>query len=97
MKIAEINNTAVKVELAEAKVVAKSEPRDVNTRMGPTRVAEATLEDETGTILLVLWGDQINSVKEGDRVSVKGGYVKEWQGNLQVNVGKFGKLEVLQG
>jgi replication factor A1 len=95
MKIADITTTSMKVELEEAKILQKTEPREVNTRLGPTRVAECTIEDDTGTIILVLWGDQIDSIKEGDRINIKGGYVKEWNGNLQLNVGKFGKLSVL--
>jgi len=93
MKISDINNTSVKVNL-EAKVSKIGETREVNTRMGPTRVAEATLEDETGSMTLVLWGDQIDSVKEGQKVKIENGYVKEWNGAFQINIGKFGKMIV---
>ena len=94
MKISDIKTTTDKVNL-EAKILEKGEPREVNTARGPTRVAECTLEDDSGTIILVLWGDQIDSVKEGDKIRVSNGYVKEWNGALQVNAGKFGKIEVV--
>ena len=96
MKVSDINNNSVKVNL-EAKVAQKGESREVNTRMGPTRIAEATIEDDTGSITLVLWGDQIDSIKEGQKIKIENGYVKEWNGAFQINIGKFGKLEVVEG
>ena len=94
MKISDVKTTASNVSL-EAVVAQKGEPRDVNTRMGATRVAECNIEDDSGTTILVLWGDQIDLVKEGDKIKITNGYVKEWQGNLQINIGKFGKIEVV--
>jgi len=94
MKISDVKTTTQKVVL-EAKVAVKGDSREVNTRMGATRVVECTLEDESGTMILVLWGEQADLVKEGDMIRVSNGYVKEWNGALQLNVGKFGKIEVI--
>ena len=60
------------------------------------RVCTAIAFDETGTIQLTLWNDQIDLVKDGCKVMVKNGYVGEWQGELQLSTGKFGKLEILE-
>ena len=94
MKISEVKTTAKNVSL-EAIVKGKGDVRDVNTRFGATRVSECVIEDESGEIILVLWGDQIDFVKEGDRIRVENAYVKEWQGKLQLNVGRSGKIEVV--
>ena len=59
------------------------------------RVSTATLEDESGSVTLTLWNDQIDQVKEGDKVEITNGYVKEWQGDKQISTGKFGSLKVL--
>ncbi|MBI2583752.1 MAG: DNA-binding protein [Candidatus Aenigmarchaeota archaeon] len=93
MKIFDVKTTAQNVSI-EGMLAIKGEPREVNTRMGATKVAECTIEDDSGTITLVLWGDQIDLVKEGDKIKISNGYVKEWNGALQLNVGKFGKIEV---
>ena len=93
MKISDVNTTAKNATL-EATVTAKFDAREVNTRMGATKVAECTIEDDSGSITLVLWGDQIDMVKEGDKIKITNAYVKEWNGNLQLNVGKSGKIEV---
>jgi replication factor A1 len=81
----------------EAQVVSKSETREVRSRYTNEtyRVADATLEDETGTITLTLWNEQTEQVNEGDRVKIENGYIKSFRGELQLNSGKYGTLTVL--
>jgi replication factor A1 len=81
----------------EAKVASKSETREVRSRYTNEtyRVADATLEDETGTITLTLWNEQTEQVNEGDRVKIENGYIKSFRGELQLNSGKYGTLTVL--
>ena len=94
MKISDLNRDSRKVNI-EAKVVEKQETREVSTKFGNTKVANAVLEDDTGTMVLVLWGDDADKVKEGDTVRIENGYINEWKDALQLNVGKYGKLTVL--
>ena len=94
MKISEIEVGQRDVEL-EAQVTDVSPVREF-TKFGRTgRVANATLQDDSGTIQLTLWDDQINLVKKDDKVKISKGYVKEWQGEKQLSVGRYGNLEVL--
>ncbi len=58
------------------------------------RVANAVIKDDSGTVKLTLWNDQIDKVKVGDKVEIKNGYVNEWQGEIQLTTGKLGSLEV---
>lgn len=95
MKISDLKDGATRVNIT-AKVVEKEAPREVNTRDGrQTKVANAVLEDESGTIVLTLWGDEINKIKQGDTVKIENGYIKEWKGSLQLSVGKYGKMNVV--
>jgi len=81
----------------EAKVLEVSEPREVQSRYTGQRfrVAEAIITDGTGTIKLVLWNDQIDLVNTDDIVRIENGYVKTFRGEIQLNVGRYGKLTVL--
>ncbi|MDG6966923.1 MAG: DNA-binding protein [Nitrososphaerota archaeon] len=82
---------------AEGEVVEISSPRDVSLRTGgQARVADATLKDETGTIKLSLWDAQIDQVKKGSRVKVSNGYTNNFRGEVQLNIGRYGKLEILE-
>ncbi|HIG97587.1 MAG TPA: DNA-binding protein [Candidatus Aenigmarchaeota archaeon] len=93
MKISELKDGAGKVNI-EAKIVEKEAAREINTKFGRTKVCNTVLEDDSGTIVLVLWGDDTEKVNQGDTVKIENGYVKEWNGTLQLNVGKYGKISV---
>jgi replication factor A1 len=80
---------------AEGTISEKSETRNVNLRTGGTaRVCDCTLQDDTGTIKLSLWDDQIDSVSVGQQVKVENGYTNSFRGEVRLNVGRYGKLEV---
>ena len=71
-----------------------TEPRTVNLRAGGTaQVADAVISDETGTIKLSLWDDQINMVKQGDRISIENGYTQAFRGENSLNIGRYGNLK----
>ena len=91
MKISEIAPGASKVNV-EATVIEKQPVRQVNTKFGPNSVCEAIVEDESGNIVLVLWGEQANEIEVGNKLKIENGFVKEWNGALQLSVGKFGKI-----
>ncbi|MBI5227424.1 DNA-binding protein [Candidatus Micrarchaeota archaeon] len=94
MKISELSPGTGKVEI-EAEVVSIETPREIN-KMGRTlRVANAELKDDSGTISLVLWNDQIDKISSGMKVKIENGYVNEWQSKPQLTLGKFGKLTPL--
>ena len=44
---------------------------------------------------LTLWNDEIGLVDKGDTVKIEDGWVKEWNGKLQISKGKNGKIEKL--
>lgn len=79
----------------EAEVVSVDAVREINKYGRKLRVANANIKDDSGTMTLVLWNDQIDLVKEGDTIKIENGYVNEWQGALQLTLGKFGKMTVL--
>jgi replication factor A1 len=75
--------------------VAKLEPiREFEPREGGTqKVRNGVLKDGTGEISLVLWGDEVELVAEGDRVRIIEGWVKDYKGRPQVSLGRTGRLE----
>ena len=96
MKINELRDGSRRVDI-EANVIQKSETREVRSKFTNEafRVADATIEDETGTITLTLWNEQTEQVNVGDRVRIENGYIKSFRGELQLNSGKYGTLNVL--
>lgn len=80
----------------EGKVTDKSETREVTSRFKNEtyKVASAVIADETGTVKLTLWNEQIDQVNVGNIVKIENGYVSSFRGEIQLNIGKFGKLAV---
>jgi replication factor A1 len=80
----------------EAKVMEKTDTREVMSRFKDEtyKVATALIADDTGTIKLTLWNDQINQVNVDNTVKVENGYVTSFKGEIQLNIGKYGTLTV---
>ena len=81
-----------------AKVVSKSEVRDIPMgRDGSAhKVCDALVGDETGSIYLTLWDDNIEKVNEDDTVRIENGYVTLFKGNMRLNIGKYGKMAMAE-
>ena len=80
----------------QARIDRKGEARTVNTKFGETQVCDAYLVDESGEIKFTLWGDDIPKVKDGDTVSVENGYTTTFRGEVQLNKGRQGKMDIVQ-
>jgi len=76
-----------------AKVVGLSEEKEITSRFGEARkLVEATVGDETGTVLLTLWNDQIGQVAKDETLLIDNGYVTLVRGHIRLNVGKYGSM-----
>lgn len=76
------------------KIDSVGEARTVNLKSGGTNsVADAVISDESGSIKLSLWGDDIGKVQAGDKVAVENGYINTYKGENSLSIGKFGKLK----
>jgi replication factor A1 len=80
----------------EAKVVEKGDPREVKSRFKDEtyRIVDAVVADESGSVKLTLWNEQIDQVNIGDNIKIENGYVTSFKSEIQLNVGKFGKLTI---
>jgi N-acetylglutamate synthase-like GNAT family acetyltransferase len=83
--------------VVEGTIIEKGFARQVRGRRSrePLLVANATLEDETGSVVLVLWNEQIRSVSVGDKVRIENGYMSSYRGIKQLNIGRGGRLVFL--
>jgi replication factor A1 len=76
-----------------AKVLEISKPNQVHTRYGNyANVANALIADETGTIRLCLWNEQINCISTGDNIRIENARASTFKGERQLNIGKKGLI-----
>ncbi|MEA3378308.1 MAG: OB-fold nucleic acid binding domain-containing protein [Nanoarchaeota archaeon] len=95
VKIKELEPRQKNVDI-EVEVVEMADVKEFEKFGKPGRVCTAIAKDDTGQIKLTLWNDEIDKVKMGDKVKITNGYVSEFQGDMQLSAGRFGKLEVVK-
>ncbi len=78
-----------------------AETKSFNRKNGSTgKVVNLEISDETGVCRLVLWDKNVelvenNILKTGDRVKIVNGYVKNGLNGVEINVGRWGTVEIL--
>lgn len=93
MKINELRPFQKKVDLP-LKVVKIMEVREVSSKLDNSthKVTEALVGDDTGSVLLTLWDEAIEQVKENQSYNLENGYTSLFKNTLRLNVGRYGKL-----
>ncbi|MBI2125586.1 hypothetical protein HYV87_04090 [Candidatus Woesearchaeota archaeon] len=103
-----VNNSTKKLKVKEiyagmrnvtavGKVVRKFEVREFSKDNRSGKVCSLVLGDETGTIRVVFWNDQVDAlrqVSEGDILLVKDGYARENNNDREVHLGNQGSIVV---
>lgn len=85
-----------------ARVLNVFEPREFESKGRAGRVQNIMLGDETGTVRMSLWNQELDlvqrlGIKEGAAVEIRGGYTKQDNmGNPELRVGK-GTIKVTEG
>jgi len=80
-----------------ARVQSIFTPREFSRNGGKSRVVSIEIMDETGTVRLVLWGDNVNLVdqlKKNDIIHIKDCYVKEGMAGLELHAGNRAAIEI---
>jgi hypothetical protein len=76
-------------------IIEKGNAREFDKFGKKGKVCNAKAKDETGEVTLTLWNDDVDKFNVGDKVQMTNGYVSEYQGEMQLGTGKFGKLELV--
>ena len=94
MKVGELRTYSRRVNLV-GKIVEKGEEREVFSRSDGInhRVAEALIGDDTATVLLTLWDDNIDRFEVGDVIQISNGYANLFRGSLRLNIGRYGSAD----
>jgi len=82
-----VNLVAKLLEMGDAREVSSSSDGQLH------RVAEALVGDESGTVLMTLWDENIGRFSVGDVVEVENGYAGTFRGSLRLNIGKYGTID----
>jgi replication factor A1 len=95
MNISELKSNMNEVNIT-AKIADIKEPREIMTKFGTmTTLTEVTLEDDSGSIKLTLWGKQSEGLEKDQKVEIIGGFTKEFREELQLGIGRKGSIKVV--
>ena len=91
-KIGQLHNKMKHVNL-KAKIVEILPVKRVMTRFGQwANFTNVKIADDTGTIHLNLWNKQLKTHDVGDPIEIKNGHVAQYQGELQLRLGRKGSI-----
>ncbi|MFX1284273.1 MAG: hypothetical protein ACFFB5_11490 [Promethearchaeota archaeon] len=69
------------------------EEREINKRSGEThRVCDFTVADQTASITLTLWNEDIDALEVGKVYKLSNGFANVFQNSLRLSKGKFGSI-----
>lgn len=79
------------------RILSVAPPRILKTKSGRrTMLKEVLVADETGSAILSLWGfNEGEDLSAGKVIKIVDGWAKEWQGKVQISLGRSGTYEVL--
>ncbi len=95
-KVKHLTPDAKKVDIS-LKILKRTNEKEVTLKKDNSRHRVCTFiaADDTGTINLNIWDDVIDLIHINDKVQIKNGYVREFQGQIYLNIGRFGTIETI--
>ncbi len=94
MKLESLRPYQKKVNVT-AKVLKINESREVTSKLDDSKhtVTEALVGDETATVLLTLWDDDIKKVAVEKTYDIINGFTSLFKKSLRLNVGRYGEIK----
>lgn len=96
MKINEMRPAMVKVN-AMVTIKDKQPTREFELKGKVRKVADCIASDDTGDIQLSLWDSDAETINIGDTVRVTNGYVREYNNQLILSAGMYGRVDIVKG
>ncbi|MGQ4910889.1 MAG: hypothetical protein ACP6KW_01845 [Candidatus Thorarchaeota archaeon] len=97
MKLSEIEPNANVPDIV-VRVVSVQPARMIRKRSGgTTMLKEVLVSDGETSVILSLWGfNQGDDLSAGTVIRITDGWAKEWQGKIQLSLGRSGKYEIIE-
>ena len=97
MKLSEIQPDTNVSEVI-VRVISKAPPRLIKTRSGrKTQLTEVLVTDGESRVILSLWGfNEGSDLSVGKVIKIVNGWAKEWQGKIQLSLGREGTYEEIE-
>lgn len=94
MEIKDLKPNTGNIDLV-AKVIEKKEARSFEKFGKKGKVCNAVIGDDSGTVQLTLWNEDIEKISPGDKIHLQNGWCSAYKGEIQLSTGKYGKIEIV--
>lgn len=97
VKIKEVSNDQKNVDL-EARVKRIYATKEFQREEREGDVTNLEIKDDTGEIKVALWNKKpvVEKMNKNDPIKITNGYVKERNDEIEINVGSYGSIEILE-
>ncbi|MBD3262546.1 MAG: single-stranded DNA-binding protein [Candidatus Altiarchaeales archaeon] len=97
MKVEELRPKIKRIKII-FKVLETLETKQVVSRQDRTKhnVADVLVADDTGSIILTLWDEDIEQFSEGEVYEVSDAYTSIFKGMLRLNIGRYSSVKRLE-
>ena len=89
MKVDELTPRTGRVNMP-VKVLSLDEPRSMDNG---TMICEGLVGDETGTVIMSFWNDEIEEIEDGMTLELKDARANLVRGHLRLSLGKTGSMK----
>ena len=89
MKVDELTPRTSRVNMP-VKVLSLDEPRSMDNG---TMICEGLVGDETGTVIMSFWNDEIENIEDGMTINLKDARANLVRGHLRLSLGKHGSMK----
>jgi replication factor A1 len=94
-KIDELRDGMRRIDV-KARIIEVPPALHVHTRFGTMAdVSNVKIGDETGSIRLSLWNEQIDKVHVGENIELKNCHISRYKGESQIRLGRKGTLSII--
>jgi len=93
MKISELQIKQGDINLEGVEIIDKAPAREFSKFGKPGKVCNVTIKDDSGSVQLTLWNEQVDEFNVGDKVDLADCFVGEWQGEKQITSGRNGTVK----
>ena len=85
------------IDELKVEIIELDEPREFTDASGREgKLVNAKIKDATGETKMTLWDKQVDQVRVNDEIVIENGWAKDYKGETQVGLGKFGTLTVIK-
>ncbi len=94
MKITDLKEGPFEGEI-ECTIVSLEEVKKIPKFGRTLKLVNGVIEDDSGSMKIAFWNEDVGRFKEGDKIRISNGFVRNFRDELIISAGRNGNIEKL--